>query len=75
MPQAIVKHAFSVYGVGDKLGDVDTAWLAKMVELGVVVVEEEGLEPEPVAEPPPVIEEPLAVSEPPPVEVLSDEFQ
>lgn len=77
MRQAIVKHAFSVYGVGDKLGNVDAAWLAKMVEAGVVEVVEEGQEePPPVAaaEPQP---DPEPTPEPPPVaiEVIDSEFQ
>lgn len=74
MRQAIVTQPFAAYGIGDRLGDVDAAWLAKMQSLGMVEVIED--EPEPVVEV--VVEaEPVVVADPPPenpVEVIADGF-
>lgn len=73
MRQAIVTQPFAAYGIGDRLGDVDAAWLAKMAALGMVEVIED--EPEPVVEV--VVAEPEVVADPPPenpVEVIADGF-
>lgn len=75
MRQAIVTQPFAAYGIGDRLGDVDAAWLAKMAALGMVEVIKDEPEPPPVVEV--VVVEPVVVAEPPPenpVEVIADGF-